>query len=80
MTNRRRKNASGNASTLERQLARAIQHMADLCPVHQIAAVKYRHTRKPTEAGVDQVVVVARADNTRIRVKASEDRIDILAL
>jgi hypothetical protein len=53
--------------------------MADQPPVHQIARVMNRHAGEPLERGVRDVVIIARTTNTRVGMKARENRILNLA-
>src|SRR5690606_12974589 len=77
MAGRRRVYSSRIRGTCERQLARARQTMADLRPMHEIAAVKQRDSRKVFEAAGDQVVVFAHATNARVRIEARQHGISV---
>ena len=63
----------------EIELVGAVDGIADLGPVHQVAAVEHGYPREPAEGGVHQVVVGADADHARIGIEALQHRIAELA-
>lgn len=71
-----RKYAAGDGLAVQRQLRRAIQHVPQLFPVDEIAAVKQRHARKIGKAGGHEIKVVVHAADGRIGIEAGKDRID----
>ncbi|MNV64824.1 hypothetical protein D3C71_1574860 [compost metagenome] len=75
---RRREDAARYAQSIEVQLRGAVDHVADLFPVHQIDALQYRNTREVGEAGIDQIEAVVGADDARIRMEAGQDRITVM--
>src|SRR5690606_2557556 len=57
------------------QLCGAVQHVADLLPVHQVLAVEQRQSGDVLEAGAHQVVVVADPAHARIGVEPADHRV-----
>ena len=51
------------------------EHIGDLLPVSQIFAVKERKAGAQLEAGADQIIVVARSADGRVRIETGDDRI-----
>src|SRR5699024_1425320 len=72
---RRRIDAARGAAVFERKLAVARQHVADLLPVQQIAAVPQRHAREKLERAVDQIIILADAADARVGIEARDDRV-----
>src|SRR5581483_5028250 len=56
-------------------LPRPIDGVAELFPVHEIAARENRQAGEVREGGVDEEEIVADAAEARVRVEAGEDRI-----
>src|SRR5690606_2223067 len=56
-------------------LCGAVQHVADLLPVHQVLAVEQRQSGDVLEAGAHQVVVVADPAHARIGVEPADHRV-----
>ena len=61
------------------ELRGPVDDMAELGPVHQVAAVKDRDAGEIGEGGVDQVIVVADAAHAGIGIESGEDRIAVVA-
>ncbi len=66
----RRRRAGG-----QRQLLGTVERVADLRPVHEIPAVEDRHAREVFKAGAREVVVLADAADTRVRMQPRDDGI-----
>ncbi len=71
----RRVDAAGGAGLVEGKLAFAGQAMADLLPVHQVAAVEDGDAGEVLEAAGDEVEVAADAADGRIGMEAGDDRV-----
>ena len=50
-----------------------VDRIADLRPVHQVAAVEDRDARKPGEGRIDEIIIVADAGDAGVGVEALED-------
>ena len=66
----RRKNAPGGRTVLQFQLRTAGQTIADLLPVHHVAAVVHRHPGKVLKTTGHQVIILAHAANTGVGIIA----------
>ena len=62
----------------EIDLARPVDGVAHLRPVHQILGMEHRQAGEVHEARIDQVIILADAHDARIGVIALPDRIQIL--
>ena len=72
---RRRVDATGRRRPFQGQLARPVQRVANLVPVHQVPAVKDRHAREVLETGAREVVILADAAHARIGMEARDHRV-----
>ena len=70
--------AARDAGPLQGELRGPVEHVPDLGPRHQVAAVPDRDARKGGERGVDEVVVLPDAGHARVRVKPQQHRVEIL--
>ena len=81
IVDRGRKEAARDAEVVELELRRPIDDMAELRPVHEIAAMENREAGKIGESGIDEIVVVASAALPRnaadawVGIEAGEDGI-----
>ena len=67
-----RKDTAGAAGISQCDLGRPGQYMADLCPVHQVPALKQRDAGKIVEAAADHVIYPVHETHAGVRVKAPE--------
>lgn len=70
--------AAGERVVAVVDLAGAIDGVADLDPVHQIAALEHRQAREIPEAGSDQIKRVADADRRWVWIEAGQHWIAVL--
>ena len=61
--------------TLQVQLRGAVEHTAQLPPMHKIAALADGHTREILERGVDQIELIAHAAHTGVGMETTYHRI-----
>ncbi len=78
MRDSRREDAARHAQTIEIELGGTVDYIADLLPVHQIDALEHRDAREVGEAGIDQVEAPVRADDARVGMEASQNRVAVV--
>src|SRR5581483_11342961 len=79
MTDGGREQAARDPETVEIKFPRTIDHVADLTPVNQIAAFENRDAGEVREGGVDEIVGVADACDTRVGMEARQHRVAVSA-
>src|SRR5690606_20040592 len=67
-----------NPAISEIELFRTMDDMPYLFPVHQVGAMEDWQTGKILKCRVNQIIIVAHAANTRVRVKSGKNRVSIL--
>ena len=72
---RRRPHAAGVAHVQQRELLCALQAVADVRPVEEIAAVVQRQPREVLEGADHQIVVLSHAADAGVGMKAPENRV-----
>src|SRR6185369_14380434 len=72
-------NALPGVELCEVQLRRAIDRVADLRPIHEVAAMDHRDSGKPDEGRIDEVIVAPDTDDARVRIEALQDGVAVLA-
>ena len=75
VADRRREDCAGNPQPRKIEHVGPVDRIADLRPVDQIATVENRQAGVETETRIDEVIVVADADDTRVGVEAGQDGI-----
>ncbi|OQB89455.1 MAG: hypothetical protein BWX86_02455 [Verrucomicrobia bacterium ADurb.Bin122] len=71
---------AGGAHPGEIKLGRTVDHVANLGPVDEVAAVEDRDAGKIGEGGIDEVIILAHAADGGIGIEAGEDGIAELTL
>lgn len=74
---RRSKHAARDAQPIELELRGPLDHVADVPPVDQVAALEHRDAREVGEGRVDEVEQVAGARDARVRVEAGKNGVAI---
>ncbi len=72
------KQAAGQFVVAVVDLGWTVDRVADLVPVHQVAALEDRQAGKVAETGIHQIKIVADAHRRRVRMKTGHDRIAVL--
>ena len=68
-------NSGTDACILHFQLRFSVEHMTDLCPVHQIFGVENWHSREHGKSRCNQVIIIAFSGNGRVGIAALQNGI-----
>jgi hypothetical protein len=75
ITDRRRVESPVIRSTLQGQLAGPVEGVADLFPMHKVAAVVNGEAREKLKGGVHEVKIIPHAADAGVRVETGKDGI-----
>ena len=76
----RREDASRHVLAVKRELRLAVEHMSQLCPVHEVLAREDGHAGEKRERRVDQIIGVPLAADGRVGIEPGQDRIEVLVV